>query len=194
MIYRNVLVKRHSCFRFAQPPLTFVNKQIRSESLPVLYGKGQFYSDFGTYFPTTERFVKLAMHVPAIPNLAYVTKLEIRFCFGKIGYHDDRGVGLSIYMSDDKLGCGSLGDDNLVGQPGLEWRDKAGIERHYRRLLNQEPVSRVFWGTEMWFLTRRAARSVIRILLSFAERCPAAAEWIWMVFNVRHLVARRSYP
>lgn len=92
-------------------------------------------------------------------------------------------------MSDDKLGCDSLGNDNLVGQPGLEWRDKAGIERHYRRLLNQDPVSRVFWGTEMWFLTLRAARSVIRILLSFAERCPAAAEWVWMVFDVRHLVA-----
>lgn len=56
MIYWNVLVKRHPFHLFAPPPLTQVNKQIRSESLPVLYGNGLFVADCGLLFTAISFF------------------------------------------------------------------------------------------------------------------------------------------
>lgn len=188
MIYWNVLVKSRSCYRFAQPPLTLVNNQIRRESLPVLYGNCLFFAHFGPYFPISERFQKLQAVVPAIPNLAYITKLDIRFSFGLMGFSKERGVDVFICMREDKLECGSLGSNNLVGEPGLEWKDRAKTEAHYRRLLENLPMG-AFWKYNAKLSAMRGMKPVVRILLCFAERCPAAAEWVRMVIQWRDLVA-----
>lgn len=187
MIYWNVLVKRHSFYRFAQPPLTLVNKQIRCESLPILYGNGLFFAELGPYFSNPDRFLQLQRLVPAIPNLAHITKLDIRFSL-RLECPTLRGVDVLIYMRGNKLECGSLGNNNLVGEPGLEWKDRAKLEIHYRRLLNTLSRDHL-WYIPVIFHAEDGMRSVVRTLLCFAERYPAAAKWVWMVIEWRSLVA-----
>lgn len=181
-IYWNVLVKRRSSYRFAQPPLTLVNKQIRCESLPVLYGNSVFFAYFGPYFPISERFQELPRLIPAIPNLAHITKLDIRFTIALGEFPSKRGVDIFIYMRGKNSECGSLGNKNLVGEPGLEWKDRETIMAHFRRLMDTLPTDN-FWQIVGMTWVARGMISVVRILLCFAETCPAAAEWVWMVLE-----------
>lgn len=181
-VYWNVLVKRRSSYRFAEPPLTLVNKQIRCESLPVLYGNGVFFAYFGPCFPISERFQELPRLIPAIPNLAHITKLDIRFTSALGEFPSQRGVDIYIYMRGDKSECGFLGNNNLVGEPGLEWKDQETIMAHSRRLMDTLPADN-FWQIIGKTWVELEMISVVRILLCFAERCPAAAEWVWMVLE-----------
>lgn len=189
MIYWNVLVKRHPFHPFAPPPLTQVNKQIRSESLSVLYGNGLFVANCGSHSMAIPLFLQCPELATAIPNPAYITKLEIRFDFGSARSFRQKGLSVLINMRADKSECGSLGNDDFVGRPDLEWRDKARIENHYRRLLHETVLVCATRHMDAIFAAKREMRPLVSDLLCFAKRCPAAAKWVWMVVELADLVA-----
>lgn len=127
--------------------------------------------------------------VPEIQNHAYITKLEIRFTFGSTRFFGQTGLSVLINMRADKSECGSLGNDSFVGQPDLEWRDQVRIEDHYRRLLQETVLVCASRCRDAIPAARRGTSSVVGALLRFAKRCPAAAKWVWIVFELVDLVA-----
>lgn len=178
MIYWILLVKRYRCRRFRQPALTLVNKQIRSESLPVLYGNGTFV------FVERRWFFRLQRLPPARPNLAHITKLDIRIPIHPL----TGGLELEIRMRKNKWECGHLRHKRLVGEPGVEWKSIAKVQAVYFQLLRK--FLRVGGPRHEIVDIRRAFPGggilVIRGLLYFAEKCPAAAEWVWMALKQRN--------
>ncbi|KAH8771053.1 hypothetical protein F5883DRAFT_520804 [Diaporthe sp. PMI_573] len=122
-IYWNVLVKkRYRCF-FFQPPLTFVNKQIRSESLPVLYGNSSFIvcfddnsfsGDPGKLSRLRKRWEILSpvSAVSPIPSFAFVTKLDIRYSFSDAATPENCVV-FHIYMRNNDSDCTSSSNSRL---------------------------------------------------------------------------------
>lgn len=186
MIYWIVLVKTHSHssvhFRFRQPPLTLVNKQIRSESLPLFYGNGQFK----IYFRRPCNFERLQKRwaVPqAMPNLTHITKLDIRFPFSPTRSSGRDVLHLYIVMRKSKLDRSTVRNKVLVCGPGVEGKDAARIMAVYEglriRLLGFPYIS-TMEGLEFGYEGKAMA---VRALLYFAEKCPAA-EWIWMALKI----------
>lgn len=109
---------------------------------------------------------------PAMPNLAHITKLDVRLSLqfgGRIV-----GLDVTVHMRKDESKDGSLLNTTVVGRPGLAWKNRASIEVAYGRLIvNQRQRD----NPSHWYETTGA---VVENLLYFAERCPAAAEWVWM--------------
>ena len=188
MIYWNALVKKRYCYFFFQPPLTLVNKQIRSESLPLLYGNSEFivFFNYGKYgvaqdfngmnWPRKLWAPPLSVSpVSAILSLVHVTKLDIR-CF--LSRMAPKGFA-DLYIHTRKKYsdyCYSV-SSGTVGQPGFKWQDRADIEVVYRRLLRE-------WLGQSWLNVLEPVYlkllPVVKIVLFFAEMCPAAAEWVWL--------------
>lgn len=134
-------------------------------------------------------FLQYPKLATAIPNLAYITKLEIRYDFGSTRSFGQKGLSVLINMRADKSECGSLGDDNFVGRPDLEWRDKARIKDHYRRLLHETVLVCAARHMHAIFAAKRETRPLVSALLCFAKRCPAAAKWVWMAVELADPVA-----
>lgn len=185
MIYWIVLVKTHSHpsvhFRFRQPPLTLVNKQIRSESLPVFYGNGQFKIYFGRPYDF-KRLQKRWAGPQAMPNLTHITKLDIRFPFGPTRSSDGDVLHLYIVMRKSKSGRSTVRNKILVCGPGFEGKDISRIRHVYECLrITGDPYLSTPEGFESAYEGKEVA---VRALLYFAEKCPAAAEWIWMALKI----------
>lgn len=190
VVYWNALVKRYKCRRFRQPPLTLVNKQIRSEALPIIYGNGKFYIVFGRFRHSFERFQKLWPMSPATSNFTNITKLKIQWRF-ELGFGCFKGLTVNIRMQNNEFDDRRLLNKNkeLVGRPGLEWKDQASIKAVFDRLAMEElpPHYAVFQLHEILVqhIFDLKKDSVIRGLLYFAEKCPLAAQWVWMGLKIR---------
>lgn len=184
MVYWIALVKNYDCYRFRQHSLTLVNKQIRSESLHILYGHSLFSTSLWKY-RDRRSFEQLQIPrpmPPAMSNLTCITKLDIRY----IGFPWVFRLAVEVHMRKDESEGASLLDKKLVGRPGLEWKDRASIKAVYDRLIVdwqetdcysddifEEQVDELRGGTDV----------VVGGLLFFAEKCPAAAGWVWMTLN-----------
>lgn len=179
-IYWNVLVKKYDCYGFRQHPLTLTNKQIRSESLPMLYGNSLFSIFVWRHDHTFGQLQGLWPMSPAMTNLSHITRLDIGFSLELRGPFRDLTVG--IYMRKDESGGAYLWGKELVGRPGLEWKDRASIKNVCDCLVMDSLLA----GNQFQLMTKwipgadKRMDRMARGLLFFAERCPAAAEWVWM--------------
>lgn len=184
MVYWNALVKRYKCRSFRQPPLTLVNKQIRSESLPILYGNGTFYIKSKQRVHPFQKFRTFWPIPRGISNVEKITKLDIQFSVRTQGLSS--GVKIDIHMRNNELEGGHLLGKQLVGKPGLEWKNRDSIEGIYDRFLMEEIRARagLRWVWEEWVTVFRAASLVAEALLYFAKKCPAAAKWVWLAMEV----------
>lgn len=193
MIYWNALVKRYYCtefgYRFRQPPLTLVNKQIRSECLPVLYRNSSFTIDFERCYGDFVRLQSIWAMPPAMPVLNHITKLNVRFSFGLRVPTGMGRVHVYIHMRKSESECGPIPNMKLVYRPGDEGKDPASIEEVYRLLTRDlirahDPNIRSIRGLMSIYRKRDLPA---RVLLYFAEKCPAAAEWAWMGMKTQHI-------
>lgn len=188
MIYRNVLVKKYDGYQFRQPSLTLVSKQIRSESLSILYGYALFSIFFWRYSLSFQQLLRRWPLPPAM-SLAHITKLDIRFSLGLRGY--GRGLAVQIHMRKTESDGSHLLNKELVVRPGLSWKRRwkrrARIEAVYNRLVFGPLTSgqRVLTLEEIAAVKNGRGR-VVGGLLYFAEKCPAAAEWVWMAAKVHN--------
>lgn len=187
MVYWNALVKRYKCRRFRQPPLTLVNKQIRSETLPIIYGNGKFYIVW-KYRHRLKRSRKPCPMPPAMSNFTNITELNLKWRF-EIGISAFESLSVDIYMKNDESEDSRLQNKNkeLVGRPGLEWKDRVGINATLKRLLVKEISPRLpspVIGTFVQIRFEFEMKSVVRGLLYFAEKYPVAAEWVWMAVKI----------
>jgi hypothetical protein len=185
-IYWNVLVKkRYRCF-FFQPPLTFVNKQIRSESLPVLYGNSSFIVCFddNSFSGDPQKLSRLrkrweilspVSEVSPIPSFAFVTKLDIRYSFSDAATPENCVV-FHIYMRNNDSDCTSSSNSRLVCRPGSGWKSCANIWTVCYELVNSASI----WPSRTIRTDLEDVDLVIKTLFFFAEKCPAAAEWVWV--------------
>lgn len=188
-IYWDVLVKRYYCtesgYRFRQPPLTLVNKQIRSECLPVLYGFSSFTIDFERCHGDLVRLQNVWAMPPAMPFLINITKLNIRLSFGLRGPSGMGRLHVYIHMRKSELKPGPIQNMQLVYKPGQNGKDPASIREIYHHLVldlmrAQDPFPRGMEGLVFLLSVYRREHMTVRALLYFAEKCPAAAEWAWM--------------
>ncbi|KAI7784342.1 hypothetical protein LA080_010125 [Diaporthe eres] len=185
MIYWNVLVKKYNGYCFRQPSLTLVNKQIRSESLPILYGNALFSICLRRYSLNFKQLLWRWPLPPAMSNLAHITRLDIRFSLGIRGHW--RGSAVQIHMRKTEADGSHLMNKELMGRPGLRWKRGAGIRAFYNYLILDPLTSGQHQLTSEENLSVNSGRDrVVRGLLYFAEKCPAAAEWVWMAAKVHN--------
>lgn len=188
MVYWNALVKRYKCRGFRQPPLTLVNKQIRSEALPIIYGNGKFYIVFGRFRHSFDRFQKRWSMSPATSNFTNITKLNLQWRFD-LGFACFESLTVNIHMQNNEFDDSRLLENNkeLVGRPGLEWKDQASVRAIFNRLAVEELPAN-YASRINQILVQHAFHfekdSVIRGLLYLAEKCPLAAEWVWMGLKI----------
>lgn len=186
MVYWIALVKEYNCYRFRQHSLTLVNKQIRSESLPILYGHGLFsiYFFVCRWFHSFERIQRSRPIPPAMSNLTCITKLDIRFEIDFTWFSG--GSDLGVHMRKDESDGESLLNKKLVGRPGLDWKDRASIKAVYDSFMVDLQMAHYpsYWSlAEQVGALRKGTDVVVEGLLFFAEKCPAAAGWVWMTLK-----------
>jgi hypothetical protein len=184
MIYGYALVKkRFRCF-FFQPPLTSVNRQIRSESLPILYGRSNFTIFFDGDTPSGghRKLARLRKRweilspmsaMSPIPSFALVTKLDIQFSFSS-AWNPRNQISFLIYMRNKVSDYAGSYKGVLVHEPGADW-DWENVwlrcSRYTRRISRR---TRSDWACE------ETAILVAGTVVFFADKCPLAFEWIWM--------------
>lgn len=199
MIYHNVLVKKRYCHFFFQPPITLANKQIRSESLPLLYGNNKFilYFDRGLLAPDPSTWLRNLWVAPrpvstvsAIPNLVYVAKLDIRLSFRNDWFPESADVDVFIRMRKWDLTSRNSLKNGIVSQHGLKWKDRAILESAYNLLVNDCLRGPAYSGERQ--IAYGGVDLVINTVLHFAELCPATAEFVWMELERKRPTCRRA--
>lgn len=201
MIYRNVLVKKRYCYFLFQPPITLVNKQIRSESLPVLYGNNKFMVHFNSGLLAQDPSMWLRSFwvapdsvptVSAISNFIYVAKLDIQFCFIDDWSPNSEDVDVCIRMRRGDLTSRSSMKYGIASQRGLKWEDRPILESAYKRLVND-----CLQGNQ-YSVERQLAyggmHSVITTMLDWAKICPATVVSVWMELETKWRDRRAGKP
>lgn len=87
-------------------------------------------------------------------------------------------------MRNSKSGRSTVKNKELVCRPGFEGKGHGRIRAVYEGLQTRllgDPYFSTFEGYESGFEGQAMAA---RALLYFAEKCPAAAEWIWMALKI----------
>ncbi|KAG8159955.1 hypothetical protein KVR01_010592 [Diaporthe batatas] len=215
-IYWNALVKNHDCHFFFQPPLTRVNKQIRSESLPVLYGNNKFsvclfegfLSDFPWKFPELRKRWDTPPQIPAVSTVssfAYITRLDIRHEFWD-GEYPGSCVFIDVCMRDKEPNCPGLQNHRkrdmkpvcaglrnrlMIRRPESGWESRVEIVSICIHLLSHSASLLEWHGDNPLFQpVLDYMVEVMESLFFIAEKCPAAANWVWLVVEASDI----DYP
>lgn len=185
----------HRCSFFSQPPLTLVNKQIRSESLPLFYGNNKFivdcldnyYVERGWRFPQLRRRWKTPTKIPEVSvltNFDLVTKLDLRYAFW--GHDvDERAVEIDIYMRKQKPDDLEWYEDYCtLDHSGEGLKSSADMRRIFLKLI-RITSSEMEWALSDPLIVRvfQDLNNVIKSLLFFAKKCPLATGWIQIKFS-----------
>ncbi|POS73025.1 hypothetical protein DHEL01_v208577 [Diaporthe helianthi] len=206
MIYWNVLINKRLRFLFFQPPLTLVNKQVRSETLPVLYGNNKFTVCVKLALLThaDERLKQLwavpasVLSVSAILHFRYITKLDI----WPTSFSDwvllepkfralNNRIGVRMTLRDRKRLDLIMKKKSTVNQHGF-WCE---VLRILHAAANMYLEDGLLWRPgeegEGQQLAREEPQSVeAHCLFYFTEICPAAGECVWMGFE--NTISRES--